>query len=567
MKKTGEYNKNLARFNDALLKIACTPIVDSGDLEASLKYVTESAARCTDAERVSIWFFNEDKSKIVCSELYELSKDVHSKGETLKASDFPSYFKYLTTERVLSADDAVKDPNTSELNEKYLHPLNVFSMLDVPIRLSGEFVGIICIENVGAVRHWTLHEKYFAGVLTEIVARAMSASEKKAAKDKIKQINAELEAANKAKDELLMIVSHELRTPLNVISGWTQLLRNAGDDPLLIQAGIEAITKNVKSQARIIDDLLDSSRIILGRLELEKKVFDVIPFLEETASYARVLAKEKNIRLVFESKAETAFVSGDAPRIQQALTNLLTNAVKYSSAGSEVRVLLDNLDSKFLEISVTDQGQGIEPSRLPEIFERFSLGDASIARNSSGLGLGLSIARYIVEAHGGKITAESAGKGAGSTFRFRLPLVDPPGAFADASKLSSSMGPKPLDGMQLLIVDDDPDSLALNELALKRLGAEVAKADNAADALKILQSFSADIMLCDLAMPGEDGFALIKKLRASSLDKFRNIPVIAVSAFTDSANRTKALESGFNGFIGKPVQFVSLVSEILKRRM
>jgi signal transduction histidine kinase/ActR/RegA family two-component response regulator len=556
-------------LNATLVKIARSPLIDSGDLKPALEFILEQVAHCLEVERVSVWRHNEDRNEIFCLNLFEKSKGRHSSGPKLNPADFPAYFDCLNAERVLSADDARTNPHTREFTDKYLIPLGITSMLDAPIHHSGELIGILCNEHVGAARHWTLKQQYFAGVVAEMISRAFAAEEKQKVKEDLVRVNSNLEKMNqrlakinREKDDLLMMVSHELKTPLHVIGGWADLLVRGEVEDGQVRGAYEAISRNVTLQSHIIDDLLDTSRIILGRLVLNRVPCDVAAVLENSIASCRMLAQKKNQAIKTFIPAAPAHLWGDPGRVQQVFSNLLANAVKYSPAGGEIEVGL-RIVQDSAEIQVRDSGEGIEETLLPMIFERFSQGDSSVTRAHGGLGLGLAIAKHLVEAHGGVISAASAGKGRGATFTVIFPLMK---AYAGAG----TRGPhdertrQPLKNLKLLVVEDEPDSRTLAEVLLTEHGAIVETAGDASAGIQHLKKFKPDLLLCDLAMPGEDGFSLMQRIRLGAAPGFEKIPAIAVSAFTDVDSQSHAIGSGFQEFVPKPLNGPSFVNAILR---
>jgi signal transduction histidine kinase/CheY-like chemotaxis protein len=559
------------RLNTTLVKIARSPLIDSGDLKETLKFILEHIASCLEVERVSVWRHTEERDQIVCIDMYEKSKGVHSQGLTLDPRDFPAYFECLDGEQIVAADDARTSRHTREFAQQYLVPNGITSMLDAPIRLSGNLIGILCHEHVGPARRWTLKEQYFAGVVAEMISRAFSSVEKEKVKCDLERVNSNLEKMNnrlakinREKDELLMMVSHELKTPLHVIGGWAEMLVREELEPEQVSLAYETIVRNVEAQAHIIDDLLDTSRIILNRLILHKCDINLATIAQTAVSSARVIAEKKGVKVHLDVSDNDLFIHGDSGRIQQVLGNLLSNAIKYTGGGGEICVSLRKAKGR-VEISVRDTGEGIEAALLPTIFERFSQGDSSVSRKHGGLGLGLAIAKHLVEAHGGSISATSDGRGCGTTFTIVLPELaveahpEPGHAFE-----SGHLTEQPLKHLKLLVVEDDPDSRRLAELILREQGAEVETVENARDGLRELKKFKPDLLLCDLAMPGEDGFSLMQKIRLGAAPGFESIPAIAVSAFTDLASQNHALGSGFQEFVPKPLNQENFVNAILR---
>jgi len=388
----------------------------------------------------------------------------------------------------------------------------------------------------------------------------------------------EAEHASRTKDEFLATLSHELRTPLNAVLGWTQVLRTT---PALSADAVTALTvieRNARSQAQIIADLLDMSSIISGKVRLDVQPFDVASVVNATVETVRPAAQAKSIRLRVVLDPMAGPLRGDPNRLQQVLWNLLTNAVKFTPKDGRVSVTLARANS-HLEIEVADNGEGIDPEFLPHVFDRFRQADASAARHHGGLGLGLSIAKQLVEMHGGSISAKSPGKGAGATFRVALPLMDardgstegdparaPPARSADALMVDEIRETN-LRGLKVLVVDDEPDARSLIQRLLQDSHASVVTAASAAEAMQALAREVPDVIVSDIGMPGEDGYALIRRIRALG-NGMADIPAIALTAYARAEDRLKAFDAGFQSHLSKPVGASELLAavESLARR-
>ncbi len=379
------------------------------------------------------------------------------------------------------------------------------------------------------------------------------------------ELLAQAQAANRSKDEFLAVLSHELRTPLNAILGWSEVLLASRDDSDLLQRGLEAISRNVKAQTRLIEDLLDISRIVSGKMRLEARVVELAPIVESSVEAISHAAEAKQIQLRCVLDPVGAVV-GDPERLQQVLWNLLSNAVKFTSKGGHVQVSLTRVNS-HVEIVVSDDGMGISPEFLPHIFERFRQADSSSRRTVGGLGLGLSISRDLVELHGGKLEAHSAGEGKGATFIMSLPLslahAVPAGEgrehpTAYPHDLEAKLPAPDLAGLRVLVVDDDSASCDLAENILARLGAEVILAGSAQEGLELLVSRRPDVLLADLDMPGENGYALIRRVRALPHGEGGGTPAAAVTAYARRDDRWRVLGAGFQLHLEKPIEPIGL---------
>ena len=360
--------------------------------------------------------------------------------------------------------------------------------------------------------------------------------------------------ANRLKDEFLSTVSHELRTPLNAILGWTWLLVGDKLDEAGAKRAIHTIERNARAQSQIIDDLLDVSRIVTGKLRLKVRRVELAPLVEAAADAVRPAAEAKGIRISTRPDP-VGLVTGDPDRLQQVIWNLLSNAVKFTPQGGRVEALVDELDGEA-RIRVSDTGIGIRDEFQGYVFDRFRQADSSTTRRHGGLGLGLSIVRHLVELHGGTVSAESEGEGRGSTFTVLLPLAPrlrmeaPPEARPAAAPRSEEL--PGLHGLRILLVDDEPDALEVVSTALEEMGAEVASVPSAADALAALHRSGADVLVADIGMPEEDGYSLIQKIRNLEGDLGR-LPAIALTAYAGEADRRRALDAGFQIHLPKPI--------------
>jgi hypothetical protein len=382
-----------------------------------------------------------------------------------------------------------------------------------------------------------------------------------------KQARAEAEAANRLKDEFLATVSHELRTPLNSILGWAQLMRTNTLDSQSSARALDTIERNTKSLAQIIEDLLDVSRIISGKLRLEARPIELAPVIEAALDAIRPAADAKNIRLRV-SVDRSARVSGDPNRLQQVAWNLLSNAIKFTPTGGEVAVSLER-DPSTASIMVTDNGEGIAEEFLPYVFDRFRQADSTFARMHGGLGLGLAIVRHLVEMHGGEVRAESAGRGKGATFTVSFPLV----AVSTGSQRALLRVPerlkddsKQLAGLSVMIVDDESDARELLVAMLEQRGASVVAAASVSEALAALAEATngsmPDVLVSDIGMPIEDGFDLIRRVRALAPQHGGKIPAIALTAYATTEDRRRVLEAGFEHHLAKPIEPATLASAV-----
>lgn len=369
------------------------------------------------------------------------------------------------------------------------------------------------------------------------------------------------ETANRLKDQFLATVSHELRTPLSAVLGWAEMLRSGVLDEKRRERASEAIFNNAKRQAQLIDELLDVARIMSGKLRLERMDVDPREIVAGALEAVQPAADARNIQIVTEVDPALASFYGDPPRLQQILWNLLSNAVKFTPPGGSVRVRVRRHGNAG-EIVVSDTGAGITADFLPAVFEPFRQADGSPTRRHGGLGLGLAIVKQLVDAHSGSITVESAGDGRGATFVVRLPLA----AAADRSKAASTIPERPspasLDGLVVLVVDDDTENRAVIAACLEQHGARAISAASAGEAFELLQRERVDVLLADVAMPDEDGYTLVRRVRALPAAPVAMIPAAALTAFARDEDRQEALRAGFQMHLTKPIDAASLVSAV-----
>jgi signal transduction histidine kinase/CheY-like chemotaxis protein len=387
----------------------------------------------------------------------------------------------------------------------------------------------------------------------------------------------EAEEANRLKDEFLATISHELRTPLNVITGWSDLLAQPGIDDARRQRGVATIARNAQALARLVDDLLDVSRIVTGGMRLHVQPVDLAPILEAAADAVAPAAEAREIELEMNVDPAAGTISGDPARLQQVLWNLLANAVKFTPRGGVVRVELARVGS-HAEVSVRDTGIGIEREFLPHVFEPFRQRDSSITRVHQGLGLGLAIVRRLVEAHGGTVAAESPGAGLGATFRVLLPLRALAGPGALETRAEAAAEPQAtyrpaaeraerLDGLHVLVVEDDPDARELLLSLFESRGARVSAASSPREGRELLAQHPIDVLVSDIQMPGEDGYRFLRRLRESA-GKGADVPAVALTAHGRSEDRLEALRAGFQMHVAKPVEpaeLIAVVASLVRR--
>ncbi|WDT81601.1 MAG: PAS domain S-box protein [Candidatus Manganitrophus sp.] len=382
------------------------------------------------------------------------------------------------------------------------------------------------------------------------------------------QARQEAEAANRAKDEFLATVSHELRTPLNAIYGWARLLQMGELDRETVTSAYETIERNAKAQAQLIDDLLDVSRIIAGKLRLDVRWIELKPVIEAAIETVQTAADAKGITLQSRLDETVGPISGDPDRLQQVVWNLLSNAIKFTSTGGRVEVRINRIDSA-VQIQVQDTGIGIHPEFIPFVFDRFRQAEGASTRFYGGLGLGLAIVRHLVELHGGTVSAHSPGEGKGANFTVTLPVKVPSTGSLDPEIKRPEEGMLPLtstrllDGVEILLVDDEADARELLTLILQRSGARVITVSSAREAIDRLKRKKPDLLVSDIEMPGEDGYSLIRRVRAREAERGEgSVPAVALTAYAGRADRRRALMAGFQKHVPKPVDPAGLVAVV-----
>ncbi|HSN99964.1 MAG TPA: ATP-binding protein, partial [Candidatus Nanopelagicales bacterium] len=374
----------------------------------------------------------------------------------------------------------------------------------------------------------------------------------------------ELQDANRLKDEFLGTVSYELRTPLNAILGWARMVHSGSLDPASEQRAVAAIERNAEMQATLIDELLDASRIVTGTMKIDRLAVELSLPIQAAVDAILPSAAGRGVAIQMAVDPTGVYVEGDPGRLQQVVWHLLSNAVKFTNAGGVVSVRLTQHE-KHAEVAVSDTGEGIVPELLPYVFDRFRQGDSATGRRHGGLGLGLSIVKHVVELHGGTVEASSTGVDRGTTFVVRLPLST--GAAATALT-SVGVPPEPrnlfprLTGVGVLVVDDDADTLEMLSAVLRRCGAEVRTARSAREALQALEGWEPSLLVSDIGMPGEDGFALIRRVRGMLPRKVGRTPALALTAYGRVEDRVKALTSGFQMHVQKPIEPMELAAAV-----
>ncbi|HEX6734545.1 MAG TPA: PAS domain-containing protein [Azonexus sp.] len=470
-----------------------------------------------------------------------------SQEEVIGRNDLMLFCNPEDSAHIRASDRAIiEQGETITLEQRQLTPagLRVFLVTKSPLRDDeGRVIGVV-------------------GVATDITEHSRAQSELERLLAAEHRLRGEAERANRAKDEFLAIVSHELRSPLNALKGWSHVLSNtASPDPALLMRGAEAIRRNVEHQARLIDDLLDTSSIISGKLEIERHVVNLVDVVHAAIELSRNSARAKQIELAFATENPVLTVLGDPGRLSQVVINLLSNAIKFTLEHGRVDIALHGSGNR-VRLTVADTGIGIEPDFLPHVFNRFSQADSSAIRRYRGLGIGLALVRYLVELHGGSVAAASPGVGQGATFTAEFPLHYEIRSLREMPEQTLPLADALL-GVRIMLVDDDPDAREIIMLALRHVGADVQAFESGRALLEALHDgvgqAAPDILLFDIAMPEQSGFQLLADVRALAGLPF--IPAVAVTALTHMDRRQFGL-AGFQECIGKPLDLDRLIEII-----
>jgi len=542
---------SLRDYNLELERRVSTRTAELETLNLALRENEERFRLALDAGNCGAWDWDIYNDRITWSdrvyEFHGLSSDQFSgrMGDFLKLV-FPEDVERLRT----TIDKALVDRSPFVIEYRALRP-------------SGEIRWIA--SRARAIFDATGHPVRMIGVSLDV-------TERKSAELELQRAKEAADAANRAKDEFLAVVSHELRTPLTPVLGWTRMLRTRKLEGDSVAHALEVIERNVRAQSQLVEDLLDISRIITGKLRLHMRRINLASVIRAAVETIEPAAQSKEIKLVCDLEDSAPPIQGDADRIQQVVWNLLTNALKFTPHSGRISISLRQIEA-HLEITVQDSGEGIPPEFLPHLFNRFTQADSTTTRAHGGLGLGLAIVRHITELHGGTVKAESLGKGQGAKFTISVPVMntnrDPEsGTIYRTSRRTPESGS--LRDLRILIVDDEKDSRELMAVALKGLGADVTSAGCVADALTELLTLMPDVLISDIGMPGEDGYSLIQKIRAQERIGADRLPAIALTAYARAEDRTRILSAGFQIHVPKPVdpdELASIVARVAHRNM
>jgi len=578
-------NANLARLN-MLIDLGQELAAENDPTQVLAKFC-HSARRIVGAGEAAVGVLDNDAKAL--RYFFHCTAD----SETISPSAIPAEairalehlvseqkpFRLTDSDDLLVEADAPSDIVQSFLGAPVLSPLGVsgwvyllnknddedFSEADERLAATLATQVAVAYENA---RLYTEAQNHATELRLEVAERKQAEEERAAMLIREQAARAEAESANRTKDEFLATLSHELRTPLTAILGWSHLLRTSELQAPQFAQALETIERNARSQSQLIDDLLDVSRIVTGKLEVEFSTVDLSSVVAAALEsvHPALTAKEIDLETFVEPGLR---VSGDAHRMQQIFWNLFTNAIKFTPRGGHVRIATEKHDSE-VSIKIADTGIGISPEFLPYIFDRFRQADGSTTRAQGGLGLGLAIVRHLVDVHHGRVEVESAGTKQGSTFTVSLPLAVSASANHDNGVGTGPLkreehlvkSPRILDGLKILVVDDDADTRDLMTTILTRCGSEVRCSASAAEALTAFQEWNPDLLVSDIGMPEEDGYGLIRRLRELKSKRAKLIPALALTAYATDQDRSLALSAGFQVHLAKPIEPESLVSSI-----
>jgi signal transduction histidine kinase len=509
-----------------------------------------------DGELVQVAVVHQDPKKaLLAQELRARFDDSAStSAQFVMKHGIASYFPEITDERIAAAAGGDRD------RMEAIRQLGLTSFLAVPMVAHDRILGVLTLATAASQTRLSDEDLRLA---EDVASRAALAIENA-------QSCAQLQRADRVKDEFLATLSHELRTPLNAVLGYARMLRTGAIPDHKSSQALEVIDRNAAALAQIVEDVLDVSRIVSGKTRLELQSTDVVKVVKNAIATVIPTAEAKGLKLETEINSKTVSISADPNRLQQVIWNLLSNAVKFTPRGGRVTVRVASNEDNA-EITIADSGSGIPREFLPHIFERFRQADSGAARRHGGLGLGLAIARHLVEMHGGTIGAESDGRDKGATFRVVLPLMNVDvrstarGDFRASRDGSSGLH---LVGIRVMVVDDDADALRLVQDILESAGAEVVTVASGEAALQRLESDRPHVLISDLGMPQMDGFQFIRQIRQLTDQGLRRIPAAALTAYARSGDRAKSLRAGYEMHLSKPIEPAELVAAVgaLSRR-
>ncbi|MFN0108101.1 MAG: PAS domain S-box protein [Blastocatellia bacterium] len=539
---------------------------ETNTLQQMLQQCSEAVVEHLDAAYARIWLLNEAGDVLELQSSAGMHTNVNDPQAKVPVGQF-RIGKIAEEKAPHLTNDVPNDPHVGDREWAEREGMQAFA--GYPLMLGERLVGVMAMFSRQKLEADTLNAlALIADTIVHGVERKRAEDERQTLLDREHEARMVAENASRLKDDFLAMISHELRAPLTAILGWAQMLRSGSLDRTSAERALTTIERNAKSQAHLVGDLLDASRIATGKLGLEVKPVELMSVVDAAVDAVRPSVEAKSIRMQIVMEPWVGPFVGDHERLKQVVWNLLSNAIKFTPAGGLIEVRLERLEQKALLI-VSDTGQGIDPEFLPHIFDRFRQADSSSKRQQGGLGLGLAIVKHIVELHGGAIYAYSRGEGQGSDFMITLPL-----AAKEAESKEGSLWPESLPenqvrlgnlrGVKVLVVDDEHDTREVLSVMLARYGTEVRAAGSVREALQVLSVWKPDMLVSDIGMPDEDGYVMIRKLRALSAEEGGELPAVALTAFASPADREKALAAGFQRHLAKPVEPVELAKIVAR---
>ncbi|MEI2583988.1 ATP-binding protein [Scytonema sp. PRP1] len=564
--------QRLRQYSLVLAELANHRAIADGDLETAFKVITEKAANALEVERVSVWLYNSDLSKLQCANFYERSIQRHSDGMERNAADHPVYFQAIATARTIAVTDTRTDPRVQELWDELLEPQNIISLIDAPIIIGGEVVGMVFHEQVGTQpREWELTEQNFVGSIADFVALTLEVYERKMTEAALREAKEAAEVANRAKSSFLANMSHELRTPLNAILGITEALSDEVCGPVTEEQrkSLTTLEKSGKHLLELINDILDLAKIEAGKMELQLGLTSVQGLCDYSLSFVKQIAFKKKIQLSSQVPEGIKLIQVDERRIRQALINLLSNAVKFTPDGGKVWIEVQtDPTAELIHFTVVDTGIGIAPEKIPNLFQPFVQLETSYTRRFAGTGLGLSLIRRIVELHNGTVSVESE-VGLGSRFTMTLPwkevgeVVEAGEAEEQESREAGEENtPKAPSSPLLLLAEDNEANVFTMTQYLQAHGYRILLAKNGREAVEMAKRQRPDLILMDVQMPEMDGLEATRLLRLDA--QTARIPIIALTSFVMATDREQVIASGVDDYIPKPVSLKELIAAITK---
>jgi PAS domain S-box-containing protein len=552
----------------AALRADVSDILTSGEitLRQSLQKCAEAIVTHLDASLARIWLLNDKEQTLDLQASAGIYTRIHGAHTRVPVGKFK--IGLIAEEKTPSlTNDLASDSRVGD--QEWARREGLVSFAGYPLLMGDRLIGVIAMFAKHRLEPDMLNSlEAVSDKVVQSVQRRWIEEQRAAFLEREQAARRLAEDASRLKDDFLAMISHELRAPLTAILGWAQMLRSGALDRASAERALMTIERNAKSQAHLVGDLLDASRIATGKLTLENRPVELMSIVEAAVDAVRPSVEAKSLRMQIVLEPWVGPFNGDQERLRQVVWNLLSNAIKFTPQGGLIEVRLERLEGKALLI-VSDTGQGIDPEYLPYVFDRFSQMDSSSRRRQGGLGLGLAIVKHIVELHGGAIYAYSRGDGQGSDFMITLPLAtqivegDASELWADRPEVDQTpTRAGKLSGVRVLVVDDEHDTREILSVMLTRYGAEIRTAGSAAEAMEVFGQWRPDVLVSDIGMPVEDGYVLIKKIRALPPENGADVPAIALTAYASAQDKRNALAAGFQRHLAKPVEPVALAKNV-----